>query len=102
VSYRQRRFPGADSLDAAGFAVQLRAIGAADFALMRRAVHGPLPPALLAYARDDHIVETPVSEELARALPQARVVAFDEGGHNIQKTRAVELAAAIREAMAVA
>jgi pimeloyl-ACP methyl ester carboxylesterase len=102
VSYRQRRFPGADTLDAAAFAVQLRAIGAADFALMRRAVQGPLPPTLLAYARDDHIVETSVSEELARALPQARIVAFDEGGHNIQKTRAVELAAAIREAMAAA
>jgi hypothetical protein len=30
-------------------------------------------------------------------VPGARVLAFDEGGHNIQKTRAIELAAAIRD-----
>jgi len=99
-AYRKRRFPGAETLDAAGFAVQLRAIGAADYALMRRAVRGPLPPTILAYARDDHMIETHLSEELARALPHARVIAFDEGGHNLQKTRARELAAAIREELA--
>ena len=46
--------------------------------------------------RDDHMIETEVTEELAAAVPGARVLAFDEGGHNIQKTRAVELGAAIR------
>ena len=100
-AYRRRRFPGADTLDAAGFAAQLRAIGAADYGLMRRAARGALPPTILAYARDDHMIETRISEELARALPKARVIAFDEGGHNLQKTRARELAAAIREELAV-
>jgi pimeloyl-ACP methyl ester carboxylesterase len=60
-------------------------------------VRRPLPPALIAYARDDHMIETAVAEELAAAVPGARVMAFDEGGHNIQKTRAAELGAAIRE-----
>jgi pimeloyl-ACP methyl ester carboxylesterase len=63
---------------------------------MRAAVRGPLPPALVAYARDDHMIETEVAEDLAAAIPGARVLAFDDGGHNIQKTRAVELGAAIR------
>lgn len=97
AAWRARRFPGADSLEAADFEIQFRAIGAADFALMRRAVAGPLPRTIVAYAEDDHMIETHVSEELARALPRARVIAFPEGGHNLQKTRAQELAEAIRQ-----
>ena len=42
------------------------------------------------------MIEPAIPEELARRLPGARVIAFDEGGHNLQKTRARELAAAIR------
>jgi pimeloyl-ACP methyl ester carboxylesterase len=97
AQYRSRRFPGADQMGPAAFAVHFRAFAALDFVRLRRAVEGPLPPTLLAYARDDHMVETWVSEELARAMPRARVVAFEEGGHNIQKTRAVELGQAIKE-----
>jgi pimeloyl-ACP methyl ester carboxylesterase len=63
---------------------------------MRAAVRGPLPPALVAYARDDHMIETSIAEELAASIPGARVLAFDDGGHNIQKTRADLLGAAIR------
>jgi pimeloyl-ACP methyl ester carboxylesterase len=99
--YRRRRFPGADDMDAAALRLQLRAIAATDFPRIRRLVAGALPETLLAYARDDHMIETWISEELARALPQARVVSFDEGGHNLQKTRAVELAAAIGETLEV-
>ncbi len=95
--YRRRRFPGADQIDAATFGVHFRAIGAADFDLLRRAFASPLPPTLLAFARDDHMVDTEIQEELAAALPRARVLAFDSGGHNIQKTRAIELAAAITD-----
>jgi pimeloyl-ACP methyl ester carboxylesterase len=100
VQYRKRRFPGADRMTAAEFAVQLRAIGAADFAAMRRAVTSPLPRALHAYACDDHMVETHISEALAAALSSVRVLRFEEGGHNIQKTRAVEIGRAIREMVA--
>ena len=97
AAWRRRRFPGADSRTAAAFAVELRAISAADFGLMRASVRRPLPPTLVAYARDDHMIETSIACELSAAIPGARVLAFDEGGHNIQKTRAVELGAAIRE-----
>jgi pimeloyl-ACP methyl ester carboxylesterase len=101
VEYRRRRFPGADAMDVPSLELQLRAVAAMDIERIRRAVEGPLPPTLVAYARDDHMIETWISEELARALPQARVVSFDEGGHNLQKTRAVELAAAIGETLEV-
>jgi pimeloyl-ACP methyl ester carboxylesterase len=95
--YRKRRFPGAEEKTAGDFAHLLHALSAVDFEVMRAAVRRPLPPTLIAYARDDHMIETEVAEELAAALPGARVLAFDEGGHNIQKTRAVELGTAIRE-----
>lgn len=102
AQYRRRRLPGAESMSRTEMARQLRAIAAADFELMRRSVSAELPRTLLAYARDDHMVETHVSEELARALSQARVLAFDSGGHNLQKTRARELARALREELGVA
>lgn len=100
--YRRRRFPGADEIDAPTFAVHFDAIGAADFALLRRLVAEPLPPVLLAFARDDQMVDAKVQQELNAALPRARVLAFDTGGHNIQKTRAVELGRAIAELLGVA
>lgn len=95
--YRKRRFPRTDQMGPATFAIHLRALGAADFTVLRQAAAARLPPTLLAYAHDDHLVEHGLSEELARALPHARVLAFAEGGHNLQKTRAVELAKAIQE-----
>jgi pimeloyl-ACP methyl ester carboxylesterase len=98
--YRRRRFPGADGMDAESLGVQFRSIAALDFRRTRRIIRRGLPPVLLAYARDDHMVETEISEELARALPEARVLRFDQGGHNLQKTRAVELAGAIKESLA--
>jgi pimeloyl-ACP methyl ester carboxylesterase len=97
AEYRRRRFPGIDALRREDFARHLRALAAVDFALIRRIVSGPLRPTLLAYARDDHMVESWISEELAAALPSARVLAFEEGGHNIQKTRAAELGKALRD-----
>ncbi len=97
AAYRKRGFPGAEALTARELSTQLRAIGAIDFGEMRRWVAGPLPPALVAYAGDDDMVETDIAKELVAALPRARVLAFDGGGHNLQKTRAPELAAAIKE-----
>jgi pimeloyl-ACP methyl ester carboxylesterase len=99
AQYRRRRFPGADEMDAQDFAVQFRAIAATDFGLLRKAAAGPLPPTLVAYATDDRLVEPRIAEELLRTIPAARALAFSEGGHNLQKTRAVELAAAIRSAL---
>jgi pimeloyl-ACP methyl ester carboxylesterase len=100
AEYRRRRFPGVDEKTAEEFAVQLRALSGVEFPLMNRCARAELPPALVAYARDDHMIETEIAEELSRTIARARVEAFDEGGHNIQKTRAVELGGAIRALMA--
>jgi len=43
-------------------------------------------------AGDDPLVETPIAQELAGALG-ADLHVFGDGGHNIQKTRAIEIAA---------
>ena len=95
--YRRRRFPGADEMTLRDFVLQFQAVSAGDFAAIRRDLASPLPPTLVAYAEDDALVEAAVSRELVGALPQARVLRFPEGGHNIQKTRAPELAAAIAD-----
>jgi pimeloyl-ACP methyl ester carboxylesterase len=52
---------------------------------------------LTAFARDDHMVDAEIQHELAAALRDRRVLAFESGGHNIQKTRAAELGRAIVE-----
>ena len=95
AQYRRRRFPGADQMTARDFSVHLRSIGAADFGALQRAVESGLPPTLLAWSRDDHMLEPAIAEALARRIPGARTVTFDDAGHNLQKTRAPELAAAI-------
>lgn len=95
--YRRNRFPGVDAMGPEVFASHFRAIAAADFGLLRRAAAAPLPPTLLAWAKDDRLIEPAIGEGLARAMPRARTRIYDDGGHNIQKTQAVDLAAAIRE-----
>jgi pimeloyl-ACP methyl ester carboxylesterase len=48
------------------------------------------------WSRDDRLLEPAIPEELARSVEGARTLVFDEAGHNLQKTRAPEVAAAIR------
>jgi pimeloyl-ACP methyl ester carboxylesterase len=88
-------------MDAPAFATHFHAIGAADFEHLKRAARAALPPMLIAWALDDSLVESEIPAELARALPHARTLVFDQGGHNIQKTRAPELATAIQELLGV-
>jgi pimeloyl-ACP methyl ester carboxylesterase len=99
--YRRRGFGGVEEMTARDFARHFQSIAALDYGQLRRIIEGPLPATLIAYARDDRMVETWISEELVAALPKARVLAFDEGGHNLQKSRAAELAAAIKACLGV-
>lgn len=88
-----RRLPGTPAV----VRRYLEAISATRFRDQRRLVRGPLPPTFVCYSHDDALVETSISEELAKAIPNARVLSFNEGGHNLQKTRAQEIGDALRE-----
>jgi pimeloyl-ACP methyl ester carboxylesterase len=52
-------------------------------------------PTLVAWAEDDRFIEPAISKELYWRCPTGPRLEFPEGGHNIQKSRAVELAAAV-------
>lgn len=54
-------------------------------------------PALMAWSRSDEYMEREIPEELAEIGPPGPRLAFVGGGHNIQKTRAEQLAAALRD-----
>ncbi len=76
-------------------------------ALMKRfaalADEPPLPverigmPALVLWGREDHLIPLATGRELARRLPHARLVVFDDAGHVPQEERPVETARAIAD-----
>jgi pimeloyl-ACP methyl ester carboxylesterase len=49
-------------------------------------------PTMVAWAKDDRMVESKVGESLTQISPPGPRLYFDTGGHNIQKTRAIEIA----------
>jgi pimeloyl-ACP methyl ester carboxylesterase len=65
------------------------------FATHRRNLAALRKPTLVAWALDDRIVEPAIGDALYWAAPVGPRVRFPTGGHNIQATRAVELAQAI-------
>lgn len=77
------------------FAVHFRSIGAVDFGELEDAVHAGLPPTLVVWSRDDHMLEPGIAEELLARIEGARGLAFEDAGHNLQKTQAPEIAHAI-------
>ena len=54
-------------------------------------------PAWVAFATDDPFIEYSIVEELVASLGKPRFHVLGEGGHNIQKTMAVELDQALRD-----
>ena len=78
----------------------METIGALRFAHIRRfaaTLAETDVPVTLAYADDDRLVEPAIGEALATRLG-GTLHRFDTGGHNLQKTRAVELAELLRGA----
>lgn len=70
-----------------------------DFDAHRRRIARVDVPSAVVWARDDHLIEPDISEELASALPDGPRLTFEEGGHNVQKSRAVEIVEALAEWM---
>lgn len=68
---------------------------AVDFSTLGAAYRDLHCPTLLAWAEDDVLIEPAIYEELAAVLPEGPRLRWPTGGHNIQKSHAEELAAAI-------
>ena len=75
----------------------IRWVNATDFELINRNVKALEIPCFLAWALDDAWIEEDVFRELAHSCPSGPRLEFDEGGHNIQKTHAVEIGQALVE-----
>lgn len=73
----------------------LRIIEVFDFDEVRRFAVRVVAPTLVAWCEDDPIVENAIGEALAAVLPAGPRLRFPSGGHNPQKTRAVELGEAL-------
>ncbi len=73
----------------------VRCVAALDFETQARNTAALKKPALLAWADDDAFIERPIFDEHAAAIAGSRTVHWATGGHNIQKTRALELAEAL-------
>jgi pimeloyl-ACP methyl ester carboxylesterase len=96
-AYVQAGFPR--SLDDAAVEWTARCAARVDFAAHGarvRALAARGLPTMVAWAEDDRIVEAEISRELAAIAGPGPRLRFPDGGHNLQKTRAVELAAALR------
>ncbi len=73
----------------------LRCVAALDFQIQVRNTAKLTVPTLATWAVDDALIERAVSEEHAAALPPGPRLVFAAGGHNIQKSQAVEVAEAL-------
>ncbi len=70
-------------------------LGRVRFATHRRNLAALRKPTLVAWALDDQLVEPAIGDALYWAAPAGPRVRFPTGGHNIQATRATELAQAL-------
>jgi pimeloyl-ACP methyl ester carboxylesterase len=77
-----------------------RIFSQSSFPDVMRAVREVRCPSFLAWAEDDSFVESTIGLELGSLLPSGPRIAFPDGGHNVQKSRAIELADAIAKWMA--
>lgn len=73
----------------------LDVISAFDFAIHRDALARARVPAFAAWTEDDPFVEPRIVAELADASAGGPRLGFATGGHNLQKTQAVEIADAL-------
>ncbi len=75
--------------------LHLGLIASVDFDALAAAARSLEIPVLAVSARDDRLSEPAVQDELAALFPDVERLVFGSGGHHLQKTRAVEVAAAV-------
>jgi pimeloyl-ACP methyl ester carboxylesterase len=91
--FRWTGFPAQTTGDEVAHTV--RCVAAVDFETQGRNTARLALPTLSAWAEDDAFIEQAVFEEHAAALPKGPRLSWPAGGHNIQKSHAVELAEAL-------
>jgi pimeloyl-ACP methyl ester carboxylesterase len=72
-----------------------RIIAALDLETHRQNLARVIQPTLVAWAEDDVFIEKEIFEDLAQHVPNGPRLSWPEGGHNIQKSHAKEVAAAL-------
>jgi pimeloyl-ACP methyl ester carboxylesterase len=73
----------------------IRVVSRLSFPEVQAAVARVRAPSFVAWAEDDPLVEGAIGLELGTALPPGPRLTFERGGHNVQKTQALELGAAL-------
>ena len=68
---------------------------ATSYSLHQKCLRRVRAPTLVAWAKDDPTIEAEISEQLYWICPAGPRIAFADGGHNIQKSRAIELSEAL-------
>lgn len=93
AAFRAAGFP--PQTTPAEIAHTMRCVAAVDFEVQRRNTARLAVPTLTAWAEDDAFIEKAVFEEHAALLPRGPRLSWPDGGHNIQKSQAVEVARAL-------
>ncbi len=88
--YAHLKFPGVFS--ARDLLAHARVISALRFDRIARVARRIKAPTLVVFSQDDHLLEADIGVELAAGIPGAERLEYADGGHNLQKTKAVELA----------
>ncbi|MCO4771676.1 MAG: alpha/beta hydrolase [Deltaproteobacteria bacterium] len=73
----------------------IKSSGAISFAAHARNLARLQCPTMVCWTEDDRLVEDAVSRDLAAAVPDGPRLSFPTGGHNLQKTRALEIGEAL-------
>lgn len=95
ASFVRAGFPRSTSPE--DVARSLSVVSNLSFGEHRRAIESLRVPVLGAWTEDDPMVEPEIPLELLTACPNGPRLRFPEGGHNVQKTHAVEIGEALRE-----
>ncbi|MBX7097066.1 MAG: alpha/beta fold hydrolase [Myxococcaceae bacterium] len=93
AAFRSVGFPAQTRTDEVAHTV--RCVSAVDFEVQARNTAAFRQPTLSAWADDDAFIEPAVFEQHAAALPAGPRLRWPSGGHNIQKSHAVELGEAL-------
>ncbi len=93
--YAMQGFPSYLTDDERAFA--LLDAAAFDFSEHRANLLGMRAPTMLAWAHDDPVISPETFRALADCVPAGPRLDFADGGHNVQKTHAAEIAEAITE-----